>query len=268
MKKALLIIILFLYLLYNSCFGGVISQWKLNDNALSTTVVDAVGPHNGTFKDATGDPNTSAHNASGKINGCLDFDGTDDYVEVGDHADFTPALTQFSISAWVYIHEATSRFFVSKYDTGKREWTFGTNASDYLILTFYDESANAYISRKYESALTENQWLHVAATSDGGKLSAGINLYLDGTEVDDANDNSGSFDGVEDLTQDVYIGRMGANYYDGLIDNLVIINKELTAAEVRRLYNGGAGIESIRRSNSRARYSPGYNFQRRNRYKF
>ena len=58
-----------------------VGHWKMNDNAANTDVLDGSGNgHNGTFNDATGNPNTSAHHIVGKIDGALIFDGTNDYV--------------------------------------------------------------------------------------------------------------------------------------------------------------------------------------------
>ncbi|MFC1783404.1 LamG-like jellyroll fold domain-containing protein, partial [Planctomycetota bacterium] len=34
-------------------------------------------------------------------------------------------------------------------------------------------------------------------------------------------------------------------YWDGLIDNLMVFNKTLTADEIAFLYNGGNGIEAL-----------------------
>jgi len=267
MKRILLVLFL-----CSNCWPGVIAQWKMNDNALSTTVVDSIGPHNGTFKDATGDPNTSAQNASGRINGALDFDGTDDYVEIADHAAFSPVLKPFSISAWVYMHDATSFVIASKgvYNTDA-EWEFLIDFNDKLGLVIFDESVdNCYISRTYNTTLTsyQNSWINVVGTYGGGTTYTSSNLYLNGVSVADAGADAGVFVAVENLNHAVWVGRYDPDYADGLIDNVVIFDKELTALEVRRLYNGGAGTEYVGRTNLRTRYTSGYGFNYRNRYKF
>ena len=68
-----------------------------------------------------------------------------------------------------------------------------------------------------------------------------------GVRVDDANSelNAGSFVAVENLAQPVWIGRYSANYSDGLFDNVMFFNKELSPLDVKLLYNGGAGRETI-----------------------
>lgn len=188
-------------------------------------------------------PGTLKATAALKFPGC-DLDGDSDYIEVADHADFSPILTPFSISAWVYMHDATSFVIAEKggYNT-HGEWLFWLNADDKIQFRQFDESVdNCYIGRKYGTALTsyENYWIHLLVTSDGGLLSSGIIIYFNGGKIDDANQqlNQGSFEGVENLGHAVWIGRSitAGKYANGLIDETIIYKKELSATEVRSIY--------------------------------
>jgi len=255
--------------------NALIAHYKLNDNAASATVVDSAGSHNGTYKDSGGNINTSTGAMSGKINGALDFDGTDEYVEIADHADFTPALTPFSISAWCYMHDVTNFVIAAKgIDGSSSEWRFETFSllNNKVQFILRDESNISYIGRRYNTALTENQWLHLVATYDGGTLEAGVKVYLDGIRVDDFSHSARVFVSVENLTAATWIGRYDTTYADGLIDNVMFFSIELTPIEVKQLYNNGHGTEipadldqvgvRARRSNNspapmRARYEGG-----------
>lgn len=231
---------------------ALIAHYKMNDNLATDVIIDETGSHNGVIKDATGTATSTFHSVGGKINLAQDQDGTDDYIEITDHADFTPALTPFSVSVWVYMHDATSFRIASKgvYNTDG-EWLFHVDGSDYLYAEFYDESvASCYIGRKYTGAtLTayQNTWIHLVVTYDGGTTSASIKLYLNATRVDDgdAENNAGSFVAVENLTHAVWIGRYSANYADGVIDNVMFFSKELTPDEIKRIYNNGHGTEIL-----------------------
>jgi len=192
---------------------------------------------------------TSAAHVTGKINGAFDFDGSADYIEIADHADFTPALTPFSISAWVYMHDASNFWIASKgvYNTDG-EWVFWTSSADKIYIDAMDESVdNCRIGRVYNTALTayQNQWIHLVGTYDGGILSSGFKIYLNGVRVDDTNyeNNAGSFVTIENLTHAVWIGRYDTDYTDGLIDNVMIFSTELSQDDVNILYNGGSGTE-------------------------
>jgi len=229
MKRILLVLFL-----CSNCWAGVIAQWKLNDNALSTTVVDSVGPHNGTFKDATGDPNTSAHDSTGKINGALTFDGIDDYVEVGD---CSATGNVDSVAMWVKQTSALSDPLV----------IIRVSTSDFIYIQSETLVSNChasdvhYIDGILSSTVTAGSWHFIVVVIPAGGVSpTGVRIV--------------------NTTYDLF--------FSGLIDNVIFFNKELTALEVRRLYNGGAGTEYVGRTNLRTRYTSGYGFNYRNRYKF
>jgi len=206
---------------------GLICRLKLHEG---TAFDYSLNGHNGTL---TG--TTLTYRYPG-----LDLEGADEHIVIADHADFTPILTPLSISAWVYMHSATNFKIISKgvYNTDG-EWTLYTSGAGKIYVEFYDESVNnCYIGRIYNTALSNNTWYHIVTTYDGGKLNSSIKVYLDGTKVDDTDNesNPASFDGVEAQSHDVWIGRYGANYADGLIDNAMIFNVEKSAAEVKSIY--------------------------------
>lgn len=245
-----------------------IAHWKLNDNAASTTVIDAMGTYNGTYISAGGSANTADHGVVGKVNNALDFVGDDDYIEIADNTIFSPVDTPFSISAWVNMHEATLFAIASKGISGTDgEWRFHVDSVDRLAIYLWDESINKYIER-VDNALDmtdhENTWVHLVGTYDGGILAEGLKIYLNGERVDNKSYYSGSFDGIENLTHAVWIGRYNDDYSNGVIDNVMFFNIELDNAEAKRLYNNGHGTEIpaegeepsvIRSSNLRGRYA-------------
>lgn len=180
----------------------------------------------------------------------VDLDGDSDYIEIADHADFTPISTAFSISAWIYMHDASYFEIATKgMEEATGEWLFGVRFStdvDQLSAELFDESeADCFIGRCYSAALTsyENSWIHVAWTYDGGKLCSSNKLYLNGVRVDDTDkeQNKANFDAVEAGGEPVLIGLYpvvaAPLYADGLIDDVKIHKKELSAAEMLNDYN-------------------------------
>ena len=255
MKRAL-ILILMLFLCSN-CFAGAIAQWKMNDDANDSVVVDSVGNHTGTYVDENGAAAvTSDHNSVGHINGSLDFDGDNDYITIADHNDFTPAGTPFSISMWANMRSFVYFIPAGKWQNGSNEeWLLYTGTQKRIFFHMYDNSNSVYIGRTYGTSLGsyENKWTHFVATYDGGTRSSGIKIYLNGNKVDDDDSESGSFSSVKNLTAPVWIGRYSANYSNGLIDNVAIFDTALTAKEVVYLYNRGRGTENISSTSPRQR---------------
>ncbi|RLG23281.1 hypothetical protein DRN85_09655, partial [Methanosarcinales archaeon] len=76
--------------------AGLIGYWAMDDNIDDTIVLDSSGnEYHGTAQ-----YNTSVLHQTGIIDGALDFDGANDYINCGNSTDFdiTDAIT---ISAWV-----------------------------------------------------------------------------------------------------------------------------------------------------------------------
>ncbi|MHC4121933.1 MAG: LamG domain-containing protein [Planctomycetota bacterium] len=174
-----------------------------------------------------------------KFPGC-DLDGDSDYIEVADHADFTPALTALSVSSWIYMDTVTNFAIASKgvLDTDG-EWVFTVESNDFLSFLVMDESvATCYIGRYYNSAMTGSVWTHVVATYDGGTTSASVKLYINGAQVDDTDseNNAGSFVSAENLTHAVWIGRYSTFYANGKIDDVLIFNAVKSATEIKSIY--------------------------------
>jgi len=174
----------------------------------------------------------------------MEFDGTSDYIDCGgsDVFSFGNATTDspFSISAWINMDDATRFRIISKFDSSSfSEYIFTVGGTDQLTFRLYDNSENAFITRKYNTALTsyEGQWIHVVGTYDGTRVSSGIKLYLNGVKVDNIDNNSGNYDAMENTTQPLYIGRQGNFYANGKIDEVAVFNTALTAQEVLSIYN-------------------------------
>jgi len=227
----------------------LIAEYKMNDRLATAVILDSSGNgHNGAVKDATGTATSAFHSVVGKINRAQDLDGTDDYIKIPDHANFTPASTPFSIETWIYMHDTSNFRIITKgvFNTDA-EWLLRI-FSNKLGIFFYDESVDdCFIGRSYDTALVENRWYHSVATYDGGTLTSGIGIYVDGKRVDDKDihSNPDSFVAVENLNAPVYIGRLGTDYADGLIDITRFYNKVLTLDEIKRLYNNGHGTEIL-----------------------
>ncbi len=240
--------------------GGLAADITIDDISVKLCAIeDSSGnDHDGLAqRDTGGTGGSDSIHRAGKINGAFDFDGSaglKDYIEIADHDDFSPGNstvgsgTPFSISSWVNMHNAAYFVWAGKYGSNE-EWLLFTGTAKTIHFRMYDKSAGAYIGRAYGTSLAsyENQWTHFVATSDGGILSSGLRLYINKVRVDDTDSesNPGSFVAVENLDQAVWIGRYDTKYANGLIDNVMFFNKELTPLEVSQLYMGGHGTEVL-----------------------
>ena len=174
------------------------------------------------------------------------FDGVDDFVDCGDadNLSFGNGTTDspFSISAWVNINTISNFIIVSKDASSKREYDFRV-VNNTMRVFFLDNSSGGFIGRLYNSSLTSIQrvWSHFCFTYNGNSASSGIKIYLNGTRVDDANYQGGSYTSMENTTSNFNIGKQEILnlFSDGAIDEVAVFNSELSASDITSIYNSG-----------------------------
>ena len=228
-----------------------VAQWFLNDDAGNTAVDDNVAsvPHDGVAS-----ANTDTLTTTGKINACFDFGGSA-YVTVSDHAalSFGDASndSDFSIAAWIFVKITGSRqVILSKYATGAGEWELNLSADEKLVFHLRDESELADPQRIVDNALSEG-WHFVVMTYEGdgaGNVAADrVILYVDGAVADSTAFNSVNYVAMEAGAADVLIGawKVNSESFADKIDNVVLFDITLTAANVLSLYKEGVGTETM-----------------------
>lgn len=174
--------------------------------------------------------------APGKYNNGLQFNGASSYVKITD----TPALrfgtADVTISAWF----KTSTTGVYQFILSKGAFS-GPNYPYYAVYIIpgnkvqfavsdcgtgicnQDASRQPVIS---SSVVTDGQWHHVA----GVRKSTGYELYLDGNLEAARSEPARNSDGAID---NLYIGNQkDQNYFAGMIDEVKIYNRALTADQV------------------------------------
>ncbi len=234
---------------------SLVGYWTMGDYYNTTGIYDNSSySHFAEFK-GTGFDSSSI--TTGKRGSALEFDGDDDYVSIADDDIFTfnngTDDTPFSISAWVYMEDSYQFDIVSKGDwNNNHEYSFQT-AYGNLIFSLIEDSSN-YLGRIYNGGMAgyENTWIHVVGTYDGSETLNGLDLYIDGVEVDNANYEGGSYSGMQNLNADVEIGGYSGRNPNGSIDEVMIFNRSLSEEEIKalydnsvnRLYNGFSGLSS------------------------
>jgi hypothetical protein len=212
--------------LLTNCTG----HWTLNDNAASTVVLDGSGKgHNGTAM-----RNTSVLHTTGKINGALTFNGTSDYVNVGNVVG-SGAYTKI---AW--IKRDAGNYFNNIISSG--------DVFSHALYAPYTESfklsaghVNPFKAVQDPTPLDVNVWYFVAVTYDPAVSSGKMMLYKNGLKVSEANNVP-----TQTASTSTYIGGFSGGYgMMGAIDNVMIFNKALTNEDITALYNAGNGTETV-----------------------
>ncbi|MBL7885959.1 MAG: T9SS type A sorting domain-containing protein [Flavobacterium sp.] len=112
----------------------------------------------------------------------MNFDGTDDFVEISHAPEFIQ--NNITIEAWVKIQDLTEiRPILSKYNTNASQVSYSLSVRDNGKIQFVVyQSLTAFRSlRTNTSPLTLNQWHHIAATFD---LATQVSkIYVDGNNI-------------------------------------------------------------------------------------
>ncbi len=182
----------------------------------------------------TSDPSDPDRVDSCQLEGCLDFDGTDDYVNVSD-LDIDGSIT---VMAWFRLDElpgsgledaivvsdaggSTTRGFQLHFKDGALEGTIR------------DGSTTSVVTSPAFTTDDTGTWHHVALTMNAS--SNRTRLYLDGQEVssDTAADRHRSAD------RPTIIGAYHSppnQQFDGQIDAVAVYNRSMTATEINGRY--------------------------------
>lgn len=191
-------------------------------------------------------------NRSG-INGTIDLNetgsvGSDSGVcglglnalEISNSDYLTPSTTSpldfalgdnFSISFWMKVYPSSAGY---QFVLGNSGLYFGfyVNGSNQAQLEFYIAGIGPIfnISNAFSP---DSSWKHVAMTVD---RSTGVNVYLDGTLI--YSNATSTFSNPAAITTIGHYNNVGTNTpINGVLDELGIWSKVLTAGEVTKLYN-------------------------------
>jgi hypothetical protein len=163
----------------------------------------------------------------GFVGKALSFDGVNDYVEVGNNAAFD-ITEQITISAWVNPNDAGDgqhNPFVGKGDHVYALKHASNNSIEFFI---YDDgwyTANVSVDSSFNG-----EWHHVLGTYDGSE----VKTYVDGI-LGATNAHQGSID-VQTHNLTIAINSEERDrLYNGMIDEVKIYNRALSAGEIRFL---------------------------------
>jgi hypothetical protein len=226
--KMTVVAVLGLYVLCGSAWAldGLVSYWKL-DEGQGTIAYDSVGTNDGTIHGAMW--------TTGQIDGALSFDGSNDYISV-PHDPTLDITGDITISTWLYLNEgALYEGLVTKCrgrGSTNNPYDFRLTLSG-LTLVRADESGHERVYSNLKIPLGE--WHHGLVRVENNVPD----FYVDGVITRKSADVIFTRTPTGN-TKSVLIGaRDDGLHFEGIIDDVIIFDRALSAEEIQQLYLSG-----------------------------
>lgn len=232
-----------LYPQQTTLITDLVATWEFDESS-GSILYDKHGSNDGTVYGAT-------MGQTGLISNAYEFDGINDYINVGDLGmDFTKDFSisvwikphNFLTSSWYYVHIFSNYSMYSANMVGL--FLYPHTTKDFCTIMVKDDSdpLDNSFSRIFDFSDNINNWTHVVCRWDASTHTTDI--YKNGSFSESNTDVA--CDGCN-RGSDWYVAHCpGATSndkrFDGLIDQIAIWDKKITTTEISLLYNSGSGL--------------------------
>jgi len=243
--------------------SGLVAEWHFDEGSGNLLIDSSGNGNNGTIYGAT-------WTTEGKFGSALQFDGMNDYVEIPDSPELSGGTGKnMTVEFWFKPNQQYVYGFygciVTKWQDVSYDWGAGTGFDEAgLSFSFYYGSYESGCSVCdmcfYGGTIQEGVWHHGAFTfeaeSSPGANNAKLTLYLNGEKLDLTflmYDHyyllPNQLYDMPDTTAPVSIGYSGkyynSCYFNGVIDEIKIYNRVLSADEIKAEYEKGTPPPTI-----------------------
>ena len=210
---------------------SLLGYWSM-DFYNSTDVFDNSSYDN--FMTFGGSGPTISNITTGKFGNALAFDGVNDYLKTTNN--FVGIPTSLTIASWFKKESGGSSYECVLHKgvsttIGTSSYWLGVDNTDHLTATIGANTGLGWNAGLTTTVATYGQWYHLAAVWDGSV----VRVYINGDY-----DKQYDLTSYSNLATPTRIGASsdGANYqFKGEVDELLILNRALSAEEIKALYN-------------------------------
>ncbi|MBT4165650.1 LamG domain-containing protein, partial [archaeon] len=206
--------------------GSLVSWWRMDDYN-GSHVSDYVGVNNGSVSGGASQVD------NGKFGKGFEFDGSSGYIDCGNLSSTEVAIwnNSFTLSMWFKASEIQllNRLFSQKLGG----WSAGIEAylRDGIIFSLSLHDGTTAFNFDDDAPVSLNKWHFLVAIRN----ESGAFLYLD-SEL--KGDSLLSSIGDIAVTDNFILGEYaGSQYFNGSIDEVMILNRSLSSEEIMSLYN-------------------------------
>lgn len=217
------------------CTTSMDVYWRLDE----TTPASGTADYTGTADDGT--CSSCPASAVGKVGTAYDFSGGDVDVSVASNAVFDFAAgADFSIELWMNLAAAPGgvlpTVMLGRWLDANTNWWVGVAPGGQIAMSFGDSDSTDPFppTDTGDDIVSDGGWHHVVVVRDGTNDT--LRLYVDGVEdttIDTDRSDDDWSDASFEMSAPVTLGSADDSYYyGGLIDEVAIYNKALSAATI------------------------------------
>ena len=201
--------------------------WQFEDGSGATSFDDeTANSNNGS---CTNCPDWTQGGMSG---GAYTYNGTNDYVDMGDQDSLDFGTSDFTLSAWIKTTSSASPMIIAGKYNAFPLYNISMDSGVFNARIAYDVD-NSYFSSD-GSAINNGAWHYVVAVFS---RSGNMTRYVDGSVYGSAIDISGMQGMNIDNSNTFRVGATVGQYFAGSIDEVHVYNRALTATEITAYYN-------------------------------
>ncbi|MFZ5424170.1 MAG: LamG domain-containing protein, partial [Patescibacteria group bacterium] len=234
---------------FDECQGAVAYDASGNSNNGSITI-GATGDNTSTGTCSSGTSTEAWNNGTtGKFNGSLDFDGTDDAVSSTTLSGDLDDLSELSVCMWVYnIGSDTDYGYFDNLNGGgggfvlMRDESGSTSGrTDTYKVYISEASGGDTVHLEGNNSIAQiNTWTHICGVYRENNVS-GLRLYVNGKEDTFSPVSTVGVTNIDSSGTTAYIGRrQGGDYHSGQIDDVRIYNYALSQTQIQNIINNAA----------------------------
>lgn len=212
--------------------SDIVAYYKLDNLSVvgvDTLVIDeSTNGNNGVIKNG-------AFISDGYLGNAMEFDGVDDFVQFTGSSSFDISGSAVTVSVWTkltYLPNQLPMAYGPLFDSEQDRYVLYEDRTNNELRFKVTTSVSAERPGIPTADLVTGEWIHVVGVYDGSTAK----VYLNGVQKDSHN-----LTGTISPGQIAMLGKSGTSgtpsYFEGNIDNVLVLNRALTPEEVMDLYS-------------------------------
>ena len=223
----------------------LVGEWRFEEGTEGIAADSSGNGNNGTI-------HGNAMRTAGKLGSSLSFDGEEDYIEIPAAQSLNSITSKITIEAWIKTDFAQRGTIVDNWfydktaepEIWKRAFVCtaesGADAGKFKFGVTPRGDGTGQVWLKSNTAVTHDQWTHVAFVSDATNMSIYINGSLDAVTSAPSQ--------IHQSNRPIHIGAWNTkeegyppydSFFNGTIDEVKIYNRALSADEIQADYEDG-----------------------------